>query len=502
MYIAKGRADKRTRLRDSMAILGAGHKRRGQRLRQMPKANWKKRKRNEEGKSEAKSGGYGAEGADDGYPPPHVLENAEFEKYYRGLGIVPECEWDAFISMLRAPLGVSFRIMGHPDDPTALALRDFMEAEHVSRMTELTVPGIGAVPAPSPIAWLPARLSWRFDVSRAILRGKGARRGAEGEEPPPPTEADLASKARLAAFHEFLTTEVDLGNMCRQEEVSMVPPELLRVEPGHRVLDMCAAPGSKTQQILEHLMAPMKASGAAFAAPGGGGVAGAAGGNGVAGGAAGGCSSAEGGYVIANDADYKRCHLLVHQAKRLNSPRLIVTNHDAQMLPTRMPGAGGATVRLRFERVLCDVPCTGDGTLRKAPDLWRRWCALSPSPAAAWLAGCVLCRTEAAARGPSGLACSDGHRDWRAARGPSHWGPSVVGRSFGGGAGFFLGGGEGVPGRERRAQPGEGEPSGADGADGEARSICAGKWMEGSAGHLNCGGCGEARPRAMLWHVL
>ena len=28
---------------------------------------------------------------------------------------------------------------------------------------------------------------------------------------------------------------------------------------------------------------------------------------------------------------------------------------------------------LRFDRVLCDVPCSGDGTLRKAPDLWRRW---------------------------------------------------------------------------------------------------------------------------------
>jgi hypothetical protein len=28
---------------------------------------------------------------------------------------------------------------------------------------------------------------------------------------------------------------------------------------------------------------------------------------------------------------------------------------------------------LRFDRILCDVPCSGDGTLRKAPDLWRRW---------------------------------------------------------------------------------------------------------------------------------
>ena len=28
---------------------------------------------------------------------------------------------------------------------------------------------------------------------------------------------------------------------------------------------------------------------------------------------------------------------------------------------------------LRFDRILADVPCSGDGTMRKAPDIWRRW---------------------------------------------------------------------------------------------------------------------------------
>ncbi len=31
----------------------------------------------------------------------------------------------------------------------------------------------------------------------------------------------------------------------------MIPPRVLDVKPEHRVLDMCAAPGSKTGQLIE-----------------------------------------------------------------------------------------------------------------------------------------------------------------------------------------------------------------------------------------------------------
>lgn len=75
----------------------------------------------------------------------------------------------------------------------------------------------------------------------------------------------------------------------------MVPPLLMAIEPGQRVLDMCAAPGSKTGQIVE-----------------------AVGGSGL---------------VVANDADYKRSQLLVHQLKRLQSPCFMATNHDAAHFP-------------------------------------------------------------------------------------------------------------------------------------------------------------------------
>lgn len=28
---------------------------------------------------------------------------------------------------------------------------------------------------------------------------------------------------------------------------------------------------------------------------------------------------------------------------------------------------------MKFDRILCDVPCSGDGTLRKNLDVWMKW---------------------------------------------------------------------------------------------------------------------------------
>ena len=60
----------------------------------------------------------------------------------------------------------------------------------------------------------------------------------------------------------------------------------------------------------------------------------------------------------------------------------MVTTHMGQDFPTiiETPPDGISSVGLSklrkngfFDRVLCDVPCSGDGTLRKQPNIWGKW---------------------------------------------------------------------------------------------------------------------------------
>ncbi|EMP28679.1 tRNA (cytosine(34)-C(5))-methyltransferase [Chelonia mydas] len=120
----------------------------------------------------------------------------------------------------------------------------------------------------------PEELAWHTNLSRKILR----------------------KSPQLEKFHQFL------------------------------ILDMCAAPGSKTAQLIEMLHADMNVP---FPE----------------------------GFVIANDVDNKRCYLLVHQAKRLNSPCIMVVNHDASSIPTLQIDNNGRKEVLFYDRILCDVPC-------------------------------------------------------------------------------------------------------------------------------------------------
>jgi len=58
----------------------------------------------------------------------------------------------------------------------------------------------------------------------------------------------------------------------------------------------------------------------------------------------------------------------------------MVTNLDASIYPIiKVPalsseGSKGEKLeQLLFDRILCDVPCSGDGTMRKNIGIWKSW---------------------------------------------------------------------------------------------------------------------------------
>lgn len=259
-------------------------------------------------------------GWEGGYPDI-VKENKLFERYYQELKLVPEGEWDQFMQSLREPLPATLRITGYKSH--AKEILHCLKDKYFKELQDLVVDG-QKVEAPQPLSWYPEELAWHTNLSRKNLR----------------------KCPQLERFHQFLVSETESGNISRQEAVSMIPPLLLNVEPHHKILDMCAAPGSKTAQLIEMLHADMNIP---FPE----------------------------GFVIANDVDNKRCYLLVHQAKRLNSPCIMVVNHDASSIPRLLVENDGRKEVLFYDRILCDVPCSGDGTMRKNIDVWKKWTTLN-----------------------------------------------------------------------------------------------------------------------------
>uniref|UniRef100_A0A8D3DFP8 tRNA (cytosine(34)-C(5))-methyltransferase n=1 Tax=Scophthalmus maximus TaxID=52904 RepID=A0A8D3DFP8_SCOMX len=246
-----------------------------------------------------------------------VKENKLFESYYKELGLVPEGEFEQFMDAMREPLPATIRITGYKSH--AKEILHCLKEKYFKDIQELEIDG-QKIEAPQALSWYPDEQAWHTNMSRKIIR----------------------KSPLLEKFHQFLVSETESGNISRQEAVSMLPPLLLKIEPHHKILDMCAAPGSKTAQLIEMLHADMDVP---FPE----------------------------GFVIANDVDNKRCYLLVHQAKRLNSPCIMVVNHDASCIPTLHINSGGKRDVLFYDRILCDVPCSGDGTLRKNIDVWKKW---------------------------------------------------------------------------------------------------------------------------------
>ena len=168
-------------------------------------------------------------------------------------------------------------------------------------------------------------------------------------------------------LHKCLDDSSKLGLLTRQELVSMIPPILLKPLPGNNVLDMCAAPGSKTTQIIEYLNNVNFINN----------------------------SNIEdnnkidnitdlnhfdiysehyknipNSYIVANDTSFSRCQLLHHNIKRLNISNYLITQLSAEEFPINFLNKEEL---IKFDRVLCDVPCSGDAVLRKYPEQWTQW---------------------------------------------------------------------------------------------------------------------------------
>lgn len=126
----------------------------------------------------------------------------------------------------------------------------------------------------------------------------------------------------------LVETAVERGHLVPQSFGSALAASLLGVEPGNRVLDLCAAPGIKATQL------------AALADDAGG--------------------------VVAVERDAGRAGELRALCERVGAGNVEVIIGDGRQVEV---GAG-------YDRVLVDAPCSGLGTLASRPDLrWRRTAA-------------------------------------------------------------------------------------------------------------------------------
>ncbi|RYO89504.1 hypothetical protein DL764_008574 [Monosporascus ibericus] len=279
-------------------------------------------------------------------------QNERLERFYNTLLPFDDAERAEFWAALKRELPNSFRFCGSKGH--ALAVRRLLETRYAPEIVKIERYDGEPVQAPQPVPWYPDHLAYSMNTPKHVIR----------KFPP------------FAAFQKFLVSETSVGNISRQEVVSMIPPLVLDVEPGMKVLDLCAAPGSKAAQLLELIHVGEEARIRKVRQSLGESkpeqveeevdLSIDAGDDGRA-----------TGLLIANDADYKRSHMLTHQLKRFSSPNLLVTNHDATLYPAlrlpQNPDEPNKGQYLKFDRILADVPCTGDGTLRKNVNLWKDW---------------------------------------------------------------------------------------------------------------------------------
>lgn len=112
-----------------------------------------------------------------------------------------------------------------------------------------------------------------------------------------------------------------------QEPSAMTPASRLKVQPGERVLDLCAAPGGKATEL-----------GAALQGEG---------------------------LLVANDINTARAKALLRNLELFGISNSFVTNEPPYVLAERFPEY--------FHKIMVDAPCSGEGMFRKNPAVVDSW---------------------------------------------------------------------------------------------------------------------------------
>lgn len=98
----------------------------------------------------------------------------------------------------------------------------------------------------------------------------------------------------------------------------------LGAQPGERIADLCAAPGGKTMTVAQYMN--------------------------------------NDGYIVAGDIHGHKCRALEHRVHRFGFDIISVRQQDASSDP---PSEWVGTM----DRVVCDVPCSGLGVIRRKPEI-------------------------------------------------------------------------------------------------------------------------------------
>ncbi|MEK6848175.1 MAG: RsmB/NOP family class I SAM-dependent RNA methyltransferase [Nanoarchaeota archaeon] len=183
------------------------------------------------------------------------------------------------------------------------------------------------------ISEIPMRRSVRCNTLKITpeeLKIKLERRGWKIEQSFPEAPEVMVVVSGLKPGELGNSIEHMLGYYYVQELSSLMPALALKPAPGDMVLDLAAAPGSKTTQMA----AMMKNQGT----------------------------------LIANDKDINRISVLSTNLERCGVTNAIVTRHDGVQLCEKLEKIG-----IRFDKILLDLPCSGEGNIRSSPKTLLMW---------------------------------------------------------------------------------------------------------------------------------